>query len=321
MAIPTVLSPISLLANTSKLIPSTKLVASNRPADKAVSSLSNMTNKLNGINPGADLYALNNAITTKTLAVTSGVTSLVNRLSDSAEALGLIGNQHAVEVLRWDDSKVDQIYKTLQNSIARPDPHMLNRWVAYIVDPTSIYEEPGAAGATPPKIEHYIDEITTPSFSVAPDHVYREGKNHTYAGNVSIENIDLGFYPDCDSFTANFVDSWCGLAYNRRTNTFNVPSKYKKTIVIELLDPANQPSLIVKLYGCFPLSRASIGLNSTSDFATIRLNVSVDDVEFIYEHTSNYRSRPKLVDLSKQGFGANLLDSATSAFSKIANRF
>jgi hypothetical protein len=231
-------------------------------------------------------FASSNSVARKLLTNISGIKELNTKFNGILDTIGLDGKPAFTDV--WNGGNPPSIGSRTNDAVrtsppkptsvwdadpkshllgvqSRDDPQQGFNWTAYILE---------GEGIKP----WYIDEITTPQITFESSNIYRAGKNHTFAGMLSIESIDITFYCDSKGMTQRFASSWLNAVFDYATNSYNLPSQYKKTIVIQLIAPDGSIWTEFKLLGCFPTSQAGLNLGYNSEALAVRLTVNVDNI-------------------------------------------
>lgn len=126
----------------------------------------------------------------------------------------------------------------------------------------------------------YIQTITTPSIRYDEQTKFRDGKMHHYAGFFSVDDISLTLYTEISGYATSLAANWIRNVRGA-DGMYGLPSQYKKTVLLAILDQNDYIVGGFKYHGCWPKSWDSYTLENTSSniLATV-LQLSVDDVEF-----------------------------------------
>lgn len=148
------------------------------------------------------------------------------------------------------------------------DPVLSCDWIAAILGNTS-------SGQIDPV---YIDTFTSPNMSIASAETYVNGKMRKTAGAVSVDSITISLFTDVNGVAINWAwDWWQSVA--RLDGYFNLPSRYRRDVVLYMMDPKQQTVVDFRFLRCWPIAYNSYDL--TGDSASIvktQLTLSVDDV-------------------------------------------
>lgn len=140
----------------------------------------------------------------------------------------------------------------LTSALSRQDPVTNIDWIGMVVDRSN----PNALDW------HYINSIQTPSLSIEPRTVFRAGKLQHYAGNVSVDNVNLTLYTDATGKALKFASSWFNCVFDSKSGNYRLPRDYKKDVYVYLFDPERSVVCQLKFFGCFPTSWQSYSLDS-----------------------------------------------------------
>lgn len=195
----------------------------------------------------------------------------------------------------------------LQRFQSRGDPVLSFDWIGVILDPSLSVQ-----GQLP---WFYIDGLTTPSVSVDVHQMYFNGVNKKFASVFNTDSITLKLYTDVKSVSFNYADYWTRSTY-RKDGYYNLPSRYKKDIVVYILDATRSVVVDLRFIGCFPTSWDSYNLGSDNSILETSLTLSVDEFFMSYETdpTSSKESIGKLFQNNKPV--TKLVESTLGTFSQ-----
>lgn len=158
---------------------------------------------------------------------------------------------------------------TLEHLQRRGEPVLSFEWLAVVLDPNPSSSLPW----------YYIDTITCPGMSIAQQSNYFNGLTKHYAGNVQIDQLELGLFTDKAAVTFNYAAQWFNGTY-RTDGFFNLPSRYKRDVILYVLDEKRKTIIDIRFIGCWPTNYAPYQLDSNNNVVETRLTLSVDQVIF-----------------------------------------
>jgi len=199
----------------------------------------------------------------------------------------------------------------LQKLNARLDPIPSYDWIAVILDSSL-----STASQMP---WEYIDAITIPDLSVEPKDQFFNGTNRKFAGHLNTGGASIDFYTDRSGSAFNYADYWMRSTF-RQDGFYSLPSKYKKDIVVFVLDSKRKIVVDFRLCGCFPLSRDAHAL-AGDDLMKTTLQLSVDEV-FINYDSDFTAAKANIESMFGSAFGpsgttSGLASVGSQAFGKI----
>lgn len=126
----------------------------------------------------------------------------------------------------------------------------------------------------------YIQSITTPSLRYDEQTKFRDGKMHHYAGFFSVDDISMTLYTEISGYSTSLASKWLRNVRGA-DGMYGMPSQYKKTVLVSILDQNDGIIAGFKYSGCWPKSWDSYTLDySSSTILATVVQLSVDDVEF-----------------------------------------
>lgn len=216
----------------------------------------------------------------------NNINSFINKVTAKLSPTRLIGNTYA-------NQNVLEVMST------RTDPVTNFDWIAVVVNKGL------SLNTTIPW--YYINDIQTPSLSLSAADKYRAGRLVKFAELFTVDSCNIKIYSDTTGQAFNFCNDWVRSAY-RDDDLYQLPSAYKKDIIVYILDVKRQIVVDVKLVGCFPTSWAGYNLSSGAASALeTSLTLSVDDVRV------NYDSQPTSIIASVNKALGGFTDSISSA--------
>lgn len=159
------------------------------------------------------------------------------------------------------------------------DPILTSGWFAVI---------PGIL-----EVGEYIQSFTTPSIRYDQQSRYENGKMHHYAGFMTVDDLQLSIYTDISGVAVDVASRWVRTIRDKN-GIYALPSSYKKTVILFILDHNDRVIAEILYKGCWLSSWDSYTLDFTgSQILVTSLTLSVDDFE-IREIESNptVRSSP-----------------------------
>lgn len=240
--------------------------------------------------------AVNNALTGPVKSfndfmgrINSAITDPLGSVGDLATMAGL-ANPYAKQ-------------NTLQVMQGRGEPVLSFDWLAVVVDPNPSTSIPW----------YFIDTLTTPGMQVGQQELHFNGINKKYAGQLSVDSVALGLFTDSNAATFNYAYDW--FTSTVRTDGFyNLPSKYKRDVILYVLDAKRKTIIDIRFVGCWPTSYDSYSFDAQNNIVETRLTLSVDQVIFNTE-----TSLTKAVDRYK-GMWPGMVADAGSTLLNIPSR-
>ncbi len=158
----------------------------------------------------------------------------------------------------------------------------------------------------------FIDEITTPAFTVEIEEKFKYGSYVKYAKHAKVDSAAIKVYSEVNGTAFNFCNDWVRAIY-RDDNLYQLPSLYKKDIYIYILDSTRNIVVDFKLLGCFPTSWDAYTLDSQAARPLeTNLQLSVDS------YRMNYDSDPKsIVNNINRTLGGVLTSATSTAISSV----
>ncbi len=195
---------------------------------------------------------------------------LANPIKSINAFINNIGKDPAAEA---NGPQTDNAYAR-QNVLAclqsRKDPLLTVDWIGMVMTKSTL--------PLPDLPWYYIDEIQTPSVRINAEPVFREGRTKKYASSFDVDSCTLKLYTDASGQAFNFANAWVQ-STKRPDGLWNLPTNYKKDIVIYVLDSTRSTVVDIRLIGCFPTSWSSYNLESGgSNPVETTLELSVDDM-------------------------------------------
>jgi hypothetical protein len=86
-----------------------------------------------------------------------------------------------------------------------------------------------------------------------------------YPGAHDVASFSATFYEDDRCTALKWVEGWKAKIKNFSTGAYEMPSNYKRTWTITLLNTKNEPVLNAKLEGVWPSNTGNFALNYTSN--------------------------------------------------------
>lgn len=159
---------------------------------------------------------------------------------------------------------------SLQTLLSLPDPQLSFKWRCKYL-PFSFPV-------------HYVESVDLPFNNVEVGDTTHVGASYIqYPGPHKISTTSLVFYEDRYCSSLKFLTGWKQKIKNFNTGIYNLPGEYKQTIVVELMDNANNPVVTVTLLGCWPTDTGNLSLNYTdAGRVTISQVFSIDNQELFF---------------------------------------
>jgi hypothetical protein len=151
----------------------------------------------------------------------------------------------------------------------RPDPAWAHNFEAAFTG-NDLLMMPGA----------YIEDVDLPFYQFDRLSHYRGGKNYYYPGDFDLSQFSVRLYEDRFLTTTQALHWWKKRIRNS-DNTVNMPSEYKRNLVVSIKDDQRQIIGTAVLIGCWPISPSPLSLQSGSaERIIISSEFSADDIRF-----------------------------------------
>lgn len=165
---------------------------------------------------------------------------------------------------------------SLQTLLGMPDPLLNFKWICTSLPFDAPFNLP----------VNYVEGIDLPFNNIAVGDKAHSASGYTYyPGTHDISSFSITFYEDVDASSSKYLHSWKTKVKDFDTGLYNLPTEYKRDIVIQLLDQGNNPVIQATLVGCWPSDTGNFSLNYTdSGRLTVTQTFSVDGqkLEFFY---------------------------------------
>jgi len=197
----------------------------------------------------------------------SGNTSAENPLSIESPA------QDAYSVYGFTNDSLLSIMR------ARKDPALSYRWLVTLPDPSSdALAILNNTGVNQKDFSFYVEDVNVSLPQMQVTDVYRGGSRRKYAGQMDSGSLSLTLYEDM-SFTA--LRYFAALQNDIYSPTLqvvsSVPSSYKNTMLIHLIDDKGIEHAVIICVGTFPTSTGSTQLGSQGSERILRqVEFSID---------------------------------------------
>lgn len=151
--------------------------------------------------------------------------------------------------------------------LKRPDPLLSFKWIC--PDETLPFGLPS----------DYLESIDLSWRNVKVESgVYVGGGYDYYPGSHDISGFTMVLYEDQECNTMKWVDYWKKQIKDMSTGLYQLPTKYKKDMKIELMNSKNQAVMTVELIGIWPEATSNWSLNYTDNGRlTVSQAFSIDD--------------------------------------------
>ncbi len=171
---------------------------------------------------------------------------------------------------------------SLAGALARTDPMLSFNWYAEMPVVT-----PQGGGSSRDLPWYFVEEATTPFRTYDVRSVFREGRDKHYPSKYSIDSLRLAIYADTANVALNYLIAWNGSILLPTTlqtaakqgGGWGTPSLYKKTIKINLVNPAKKTMAVLEYVEAWPQTVDSIQLESASSTRVVfHVTFSIGDV-------------------------------------------
>lgn len=184
---------------------------------------------------------------------------------------------------------------------SRGDPITNFDWIAVVVNKSV------SLNTTMPW--YYINNIQMPSPSIGSEEKFIDGRMKKFASIFGVDQCTIRVYSDTTGTAFNFANDWFRCTY-RDDNLYQLPSVYKKTIYVFILDVTRQIVVDFQLIGCKPSTWQGYQLGSEGSAALeTSLSLDVDDFRV------NYDSNPTSIIASVNAAIGNVTGGAVNAVS------
>lgn len=110
----------------------------------------------------------------------------------------------------------------------------------------------------------YLESVDLPFNNITIADNWYGGSGYTYyAGPHDISSFSATFYEDRLGSTMKWLLQWKQLVKNLDTGIYNLPSVYKKSLRVLMLDSKNTPILRSEMTGIWPADTGNLSLNYT----------------------------------------------------------
>lgn len=171
---------------------------------------------------------------------------------------------------------------SLAGALARTDPMLSFNWYAEMPVIT-----PLGGGAAKDLPWYFVEEATVPFRTYDVRSVFREGRDKHYPSKYSVDSLRLAIYADTANVALNYLIAWNGAILLPTTvktaakqgGGWGTASGYKKTIKINLVNPAKKTLATLEYVEAWPQTVDSIQLESgSSTRVVLHVTFSVGDV-------------------------------------------
>lgn len=163
----------------------------------------------------------------------------------------------------------------LKKLAARADPVFAHDWIGFVMD--------NGLSTSAQMPWEYIDGITLPAVTIESRSLFRNGTMRKTAGNMTNSTAELMFYTDRSGLAFNYADYWLRSTF-RQDGFHNLPAKYKKDIVVFILDAKRKIVVDFRLVGCWPTSDNALSLGGAGvNMLQRTLTLEVDEVFVNYD--------------------------------------
>ncbi len=159
----------------------------------------------------------------------------------------------------------------LKQVLALPDPLPSFKWVAETI--------PNILGqAQPRNFKDYVEAVDLPFNNVKIADNWYGGAGYTYyPGTHDISSFAVTFYEDMNGTSLKYIMAWKALVKDFNSGIYNLPTVFKKDLVLLLQDIKNTPVVRVTMQGIWPADTGNLNLNYTdSGRITISQTFSCD---------------------------------------------
>ncbi len=139
----------------------------------------------------------------------------------------------------------------------------------------------------------FIQSITTPSIRYDQQSRFENGKMRHYAGFMTVDDLQMTIYTDVSGVAINTAARWIR-SIRDTEGVYTLPSQYKKTVILYLLDVNDRIITEISYKGCWITSWGSYSLdyNGANIIAT-DLTLSVDDFAIREMDSGNTANGPQ----------------------------
>lgn len=154
----------------------------------------------------------------------------------------------------------------LREGLTRGDPLLTFQWVARSMP---------FPGLTPA----FIETFEIPFNNVKSENVFSGGGYNYFPGFHDVSAFNVTFYGDSGGKSLKWLSDWKNRIKDFDTGIYQLPSNYKRTWEVALVDNTGSAVIDVTLSGCWPADTASITLdyNDGAGKVTFNQNFSLDN--------------------------------------------
>ncbi len=165
----------------------------------------------------------------------------------------------------------DKTLTDIQKILNLPDPLLAFKWVAKYL-PFDL----------PPE---YMAAIELPFNNISISEGQHVGARFIYhPGTHTVSSVSATFYEDRKGTSSSWLNYWKSQVKDFESGAYRLPSRYKRNIIVSLLDQKNDVVITAKLIGCWPADTNPFSLNYTdgSGRITNQQTFSVDNVQYSF---------------------------------------
>lgn len=170
-------------------------------------------------------------------------------------------------------SKDPLVMKTqVSKLLRRPDPLLSFKWLC--PDQTLPFGLPS----------DYLESIDLSWRNVKVESGVYVGSGYDYyPGAHDISGFTMVLYEDQECNTMKWIEFWKTQIKDMSTGLYQLPTKYKKDMKVELMNSKNQPVMTVELIGIWPEATSNWSLNYTDNGRlTVSQAFSIDDQKITF---------------------------------------
>lgn len=153
--------------------------------------------------------------------------------------------------------------------VARPDPMLSFKWVI----PAGFVCATDTGNVLPTE---FVESIDIPFNNVKVDGMFTGGGYTYFPSFHDISAFTVNFYMDRENITMSWLAAWKNKVKDFNTGLYGLPSVYKGSVTVHLLDSKNNGILEVSLLGIWPADTNQITLDSENNKLVISQNFSID---------------------------------------------
>jgi hypothetical protein len=134
---------------------------------------------------------------------------------------------------------------------------------------------------------HYLESVSLGFLNLQAKDGFFQAGTYTYsAGFHEPTPVSCTFYEDRFATTLRWIHGWKQQVKDFRSGVYGIPSQYKKTMTVTMMDNDNDPVLVITFIDIWPSETSSLELNyESTERIKISQAFSVDSIELDFKKT------------------------------------